>query len=34
MGINVLDAKGFADVLVHDYELWGNTVEAANIKAE
>lgn len=32
--INVLGAKGFADVLVEDYELWGNTVKAANIKAE
>jgi tripartite-type tricarboxylate transporter receptor subunit TctC len=32
--IDVLDAKGFADALVEDYERWGDTVKAANITAE
>lgn len=32
--ISPRDAKGFADFLVQDYKLWGDTVKAANIKAE
>lgn len=27
-------AKGFGEILVQDYKLWGDTVKAANIKAE
>lgn len=32
--IDVLDAEGFEKALVEDYKLWGDTVKAANIKAE
>lgn len=32
--IDVLDSKGFAEALVEDYKLWGDTVKAANITAE
>ena len=32
--INPRDARAFGEFLVHDYKLWGNTVKAANIKAE
>lgn len=32
--ISVRNSKDFADFLVEDYVLWGDTVKAANIKAE
>src|SRR5690606_28840357 len=32
--INFRDYKEFADFLIEDYKLWGDTVKAANIKAE
>jgi len=32
--INVMDSKAFTKFLVDDYALWGDTVKAANIKAE
>ncbi len=32
--ISVRNSKDFADFLVEDYALWGDTVKAANIKAE
>jgi len=34
LAINVMDSKAFAEFLVEDYALWGDTVKAANIKAE
>jgi len=32
--ISTRDSKAFAEFLVDDYKLWGDTVKAANIKAE
>ncbi|MBV7482769.1 tripartite tricarboxylate transporter substrate binding protein [Bordetella sp. BOR01] len=32
--ISPRDSKAFGEFLVHDYKLWGDTVKAANIKAE